>query len=256
MSASSRGSRSDQRSARLRMFSVATCRRSIGLLRGLRRSGRASAAIGSGERERRADPLLGFDPDPAAVLLDDVPRDGEARGRSRRPRRGRAPGPPCRSARRSAPGRPSGCRPRGPRRTSITSRRRRPAPRRVTSPPSGLNLTALWRRLTRTWPRRASSPRTGGTRLGHVHAQRDALALGEQAQPLDRLGRRSGRGRRRRAGSAEPPLSMRDRSSSSLTIWTRWPGLDLDLADPVAHLAPGRRRRPRPPRGSASRRAG
>ena len=29
---------------------------------------------------------------------------------------------------------------------------------------------------------------------------------------------------------------MRDRSRSSLTIWTRWPGLDFDLADAVAHL--------------------
>ena len=34
------------------------------------------------------------------------------------------------------------------------------------------------------------------------------------------------------------------------------PGLDLDLGDPVAHLRPERRRRPRLPRAPASRRAG
>ena len=81
------------------MLSVATCRRSIGLL------GRSAqvglVAIGSENEKVLPTPSVGFDPDAAAVLLDDVAGDGEARARSRRSRRGRAPGRPCRSARRS-----------------------------------------------------------------------------------------------------------------------------------------------------------
>ena len=38
------------------------------------------------ERERRAHALLGLDPDPAAVLLDDVARDREAEARAADPR--------------------------------------------------------------------------------------------------------------------------------------------------------------------------
>ena len=34
-----------------------------------------------GERERAADAFVGFDPDPAAVLLDDVPGDRQAETR-------------------------------------------------------------------------------------------------------------------------------------------------------------------------------
>ena len=49
------------------------------------------------------------------------------------------------------------------------------------------------------------------------------VALGEQPQPVRRGLARAARGRRRpRAASWEPP-SIRARSSSSLTIWTRWP---------------------------------
>src|SRR6187455_3151728 len=64
--------RSGQRSARLRMFSVATCRRST----------RSPGSVGPGDRqgepEGRADAFLRLDPDPAAVALDDVAGDGQA----------------------------------------------------------------------------------------------------------------------------------------------------------------------------------
>src|SRR3954452_6736951 len=74
MSASRSGNRSNQRSARLRMFSVATWSRSIG----------PSVASGwwwrDGQREREgtADAFGRFDPDPPTVLFDDVPRDRQA----------------------------------------------------------------------------------------------------------------------------------------------------------------------------------
>src|SRR3954470_5280145 len=81
MSASRSGNRSNQRSARLRMFSVATWSRSIG------------PSVASGwwwrdrqrEREGTADAFGRFDPDPPAVLLDDVARDRQAESRAARP---------------------------------------------------------------------------------------------------------------------------------------------------------------------------
>src|SRR6476661_6127309 len=82
MSARRRGSRSSQRSARFRMLSVATRRRSTTCsLSGAddRRSG-----IGPDrerDRERRSPPLLGLDPYPAAVLLHDVARDRQPEAR-------------------------------------------------------------------------------------------------------------------------------------------------------------------------------
>ncbi len=87
-------------------------------------------------------------------------------------------------------------------------------------PPSGLNFTALWTRLTTTCPSRVASPRTGGSPGG---------VSNRNVTPC-----RSPKSRRRSAESAArrlistpsaiwsvPPLSMRLRSSSSLTIWTR-----------------------------------
>src|SRR6476646_9244149 len=73
MSASNSGRRSSQRSARLRMLSVATVNLATPLVCRLDGDGDRQR-----ERERRPDPLLGFDPDPAAVLLQDVPRDRQA----------------------------------------------------------------------------------------------------------------------------------------------------------------------------------
>ena len=81
-----------------------------------------------------------------------------------------------------------------------------------------------------------------------------ALALGEQPEPLRRLARRPARGRRRRGASSGPPLSIRARSSSSLTIWARWPVSTSILRDPLAHL---RRARASPARlGVAGQRLG
>ena len=66
---------------------------------------------GQGEGEGRAFPLGRVDPDPAAVLLDNVPCDRQAEaGSHREPPRAPAPGRPCRSVRRSAVARPAGCR--------------------------------------------------------------------------------------------------------------------------------------------------
>ena len=112
-------------------------------------------------------------------------------------------------------------------------RPRRPAPalvRITTSPPSGLNFTALWTRLTTTWPSRARSPRIG----------RQAAA---RRRPRASTPCRSANSRSRSADSAAsapmstpstrssvPPPSIRDRSSSSLTIWTRWPVSTSTLA--------------------------
>ena len=74
MSARISGSRSHQRSARLRMLSVATCRRSIDLPLG----SLGVRGDGQGEREGRSDALLGLDPDASIVLFHDVAGDGEA----------------------------------------------------------------------------------------------------------------------------------------------------------------------------------
>ena len=93
----------------------------------------------------------------------------------------------------------------------------------MTSPPSGLNLTALWTRLTKTWPSRASSPRTGGKPVWQIDDEpqrpggRRTAAGARRTRPTTRA--RSTSSRR----TSGPPLSIRARSSSSLTIWTRWP---------------------------------
>src|SRR6186997_3167138 len=77
MSASRSGSRSSQRSARLRMLSVATLSVATLLVCRLGRDRDRQR-----ERERRPDPLLRLDPDPAAVLLQDVPGDRQAQPRA------------------------------------------------------------------------------------------------------------------------------------------------------------------------------
>ena len=108
--------------------------------------------------------------------------------------------------------------------TETRRRRRRRAARATrTSPPSGLNLTALWTRLTNTWPSRASSPRIVRHAGLDVDGERDALALGEQPEPLRRRPRRAGPRSTSSSSRSWLPPSIRARSSSSLTIWTRWP---------------------------------
>ncbi len=107
--------------------------------------------------------------------------------------------------------------------------------RTATSPPSGLNFTALWTRLTITWPSRSSAPRTGGhARVGDIDAELDALALGEQAQPVGRGGRQAAqvdlieeehRPARLDPGEVEQLADHLDEVA----------GLDLDPADPIAH---------------------
>src|SRR3954465_2626576 len=79
MSARRSGSRSNQRSARFRMFRVATCSRSIGPL-GVCASGwwRCDRER---ERERTAGAFGRLAPDPSPVLLDDVARDRETEPR-------------------------------------------------------------------------------------------------------------------------------------------------------------------------------
>ena len=93
MSASSRGSRSAQRSARLRMFSVAISRRSIDVQAPGRAACAGSPAVSAANLRQMArrpgtggdtgianenvepSALLGLHPDPSAVPLDDVARD-------------------------------------------------------------------------------------------------------------------------------------------------------------------------------------
>ncbi len=214
------------------MLSVATCRR---IHRAPRRVGQADeSAIGTANVEGRPRPLGRLHPDAATVLLDDVAGDGQARGRSRRPRRGPAPGPPCRSARRSGPGRPAGSRPHG-RPPSMTTLPSRTVTATVTSPPSGLNLTALWRRLTRTWPRRAASPRTGG---------RPAGTSTRSATPWRSANRRSRSVDSVASRPRSTPSTTRDRAAALdprqveqlADHLDEVAGLDLDLADPIAHL--------------------
>ena len=197
-----------------------------------------STATRQRERERAAGPLDRLDPDPAAVLLDDVARDGKPEPGRRRPRRGRAPGRPCRSARRSAAwaarGMPT------PWSSTDDDDVRRPIARTATttSPPSGLNFTALWSEVDDDLaePGRVAADRRAAARATSTRRVTPWRSANSRSRSVDSVATWP-RSRTSRTPSA-PPLSIRDRSSSSLTIWTRWPGLDLDLVDPVAH--PGR----------------
>ena len=85
-----------------------------------------------------------------------------------------------------------------------------------------------------TCPSRSSAPRTGGTAVGHVGPELDALALGEQPQPLD-----GGDGEtseidlvehHQRTARLDPRQVEQLLDHLDEVI-----GLDLDLADPVAH---------------------
>ena len=87
----------------------------------------------------------------------------------------------------------------------------------------------------RTWPSRSGSPRTGRHRRRDVHAQRHALAVGEQAQALGRLDRGARQIdvlERPEAAAALDPGQVQQLADHLDEV----AGLDLDLADPVAHL--------------------
>ena len=268
MSASSSGSRSAQRSARLRMFRVATCRRSIAVrlrlaaARARRGAPGEASARGRGrrdrdrERERRALALLGLDPDPPAVPLDDVAGDRQPEARSRRPPRSAGTVDLVEAL---EDPRPVGLRdPDAVVRDRRHDLRRRPRRTRdPTSPPSGLNLTALWTRLTNDLaePRLVAADRRQAAARGATTSVTPWRSANRRSRSDGVLGEPR-RGRRRRRARAVPPLSMRARSSSSLTIWTRWPVSTSILRDPLAHPRPGPRRRRPPHRGPASRRAG
>ena len=209
MSARSSGSRSSQRSARFRMLSVATCRRSIDSFERCRRQSPVGAGDRQGERERRAGALLGLDPDPPAVLLDDVAGDRQPETRAAA-RPGRAPGRPCRSARRSAPGPAFGT----PTPVVLDRRRRTSpsvAPRRgpSTSPPSRAELQRVVDEVDDDLaePRLVAADRRQPARARPT-TQAQALAVGEEAEALGRLRGDRARGRRRRGG----PAGRRSRS--------------------------------------------
>ena len=93
----------------------------------------------------------------------------------------------------------------------------------MTSPPSGLNFTALWSEVDEDLaePRRvAADGRQAGRRPRPAARRPGGRRTGAAARSIRS---RPGRGRPGRRPGSSPPLSIRDRSSSSLTIWTRWP---------------------------------
>ena len=106
-----------------------------------------------------------------------------------------------------------------------------------TSPPSGLNLIALWTRLTNTWPSRASSPRTIGTPGSIVDDERDGVAVGEQAEPLDRALREAAEVDVVAQHELAAALDAREIQQLADHL-DEVAGLDLDLDDPLPH--PGR----------------
>ena len=217
MSASSSGRRSNQRSARLRMFRVATCRRSIGLPQ-LGRLGDRDR-----ERERAAGSLRRFRPGSGRrAASDDVAGDGQAQT-----------GPAALAADtrpvdlEEALEDPRLGRPRDADAVSATlmttvRRPRRTRDRDGAATP-GLNLTALWRRLTQELPEPARHrPGPAAAPAPGARPEVDPLPLGEQrAAGGCRVMGDPPPARARSSCVERLPLSMRDRSSSSLTIWTR-----------------------------------
>ncbi len=99
------------------------------------------------EREGRADPHLTLDPDPSAMELDELARDGEAE-----PGAFDSSSPPSRPAgtpRTPPPDPPARCPPRC-RSPKSPPRRRARAARTSICPPSGVNFSALDRRFSST----------------------------------------------------------------------------------------------------------
>ena len=208
---------------------------------------RAVAGDRQREREGRPRPFRRLDPDAPAVLLRRCAARSPGRAPCRPARLGPALGRPCRTARRSALWAPAGC-PRPWSATEVTTPRPRARARRTISPPLGLNLTALWSRLTSTWPRRASSPRmlgrSSGTSTRSVTPWRSANS---RRRSVD-CGREPARGRRRRQRELDVTALDPRQVEQLVDHLDEVARLDVDLADPVAHLG-GTRRRRAPPRG-------
>src|SRR5450759_3144690 len=94
--------------------------------------------------------------------------------------------------------------------------------RTTTSAPAGLNFTALWSRFRSAWPRRSPSPRTSGTGPPASTTRRTPCRSAKRLRRSTVALARCARSTSWRT-SAAPPLLICERSSSSLTIWTRWP---------------------------------
>ena len=222
MSARRSGSRSSQRSARFRMLSVAT--RSdpspaVCPVRG--RSTPTDDATGSVHGERRSPPLLGLDPDPAAVPLDDVAGD-----RQSKPRSAAADAHPVDLVEPLEDPALVGLRDAD---AVVLDRQRdlvADAPNR--DPDLGVAVVARAVRVLRVEPELQgvveevdddlAEPRLVAAnrrhRLADVDDEPEALAIGEEPQSVGRLGRRPARGRRRRAGPAgRRPRSGRGRAA-------------------------------------------
>ena len=132
--------------------------------------------------KRKVEPLPSseFDPDAAAVHLDDPLRDREAK-----------PGAALLARVRAvdllelledlAPGRPAAM----PGPVSRTATLKAPSARRraIATSPASVNLIALPTRLSSTWVRRRSSPAPSGRSVGDLDVQREALLAGQR---LDR----------------------------------------------------------------------
>src|SRR6478752_7264407 len=200
MSASRSGSRSNQRSARLRMLSVATWSRSIC----------PSVVMVSGwwwrdgprEREGAADALGRLDPDPSSVLFDDVARDREAEPRAAGPAAEARPVDLVEPLEDPRLGRPRDAGPViGHGHDDIRLRRLRGdhdlAAVRA-------ELHGVVEEVDDDLPEAILVAADARQVLGDLNMEDDALPFGEQSQPLGRIGR--------------DPADV-----------------DLDLVDPVAH---------------------
>ena len=209
------GRRSSQRSARLRMLSVATCEPVHRAQPGCR--GRGSGMANENVEPRPSSDSTRMRP---PCGLDDVPRDGQpetgpaappaglvglvealedprlvgrGRCRSRGPRPRPRPPPPTT---RDADGRP---------------RRRR-----------GLNFTALWSEVDQDLPEPVL---VAADRRDRLAGRRCAASTPWRSANSRRRSTEATASRPRSTSSSMqhgPPLSIRDRSSSSSTIWTRW----------------------------------
>ena len=159
--------------------------------------------------------------------------------------RGPGPGRPCRTLEDPGLGRLrdadpvvlDGERPRRRTHERSPGPRRRPPSRTDRSTSSAvrrLNFTALWTRLTRTWPSRSSSPRTGGT----------CGATSTTSRSPCRSANSRSRSAAVRRDPAEVDVVEQDERPAALDPGEveqlvdhldEVAGLDLDLADPVAH---------------------
>ena len=85
-----------------------------------------------------------------------------------------------------------------------------------------------------TWPSRAASPRTGGSGCADLDPQGHALPIGEQPQPLGRVGRDLAEIEDLEGAERAPALDARQ-VEQLVDHLDEMSGLDLDLVDPVTH---------------------